>query len=191
LKGLITLYPNSEHMDTDILYPIGKAQDQPFPPSGPFSETALKQLLNDIRQLPGILEQAVLNMDEAEQDTPYRPGGWTTRQLVHHVADSHMNGFIRFKLALTEDNPTIKPYKQDAWAILSDSTRLPVNLSLTLLHALHARWYELMKNMSVEDWQRTVFHPEQERNLSLWHMLGIYAWHGRHHTAQILQTREK
>lgn len=178
-------------MHADLRYPIGKAQDQPFPPSGPYSEVALERFLYDIRELPGILEHAVLNMDDGELDTPYRTGGWTVRQVVHHVADSHMNAFIRFKLALTEDNPVIKPYDQDAWAALSDVTSTPVDLSLALLRGLHARWHELMKNMSAADWQRTFFHPQQNRAITLWSTAGMYAWHGRHHTAQIMQLRKK
>ncbi len=97
--------------------------------------------------------------------TPYRPGGWTVHQLIHHVADSHMNAYIRFKLGLTEDNPVVKPYDQEAWATLSDTEKLPVNISLTLLHALHTRWFQLMDDMTPEQWQRSVYHPEKKRQI--------------------------
>jgi hypothetical protein len=122
---------------------------------------------------------------------PYRDGGWTINEIVHHVADSHMNAFIRFKLGLTEDNPVIKPYHQENWSKTADVTGVPVNLSVTLLHALHHRWYELLKSMEEKQWQRTVYHPEQKRELTLWELLAIYAWHGKHHVAHITGLREK
>ena len=112
--------------------------------------------------LPSILEFAIQNLDDDQLDTPYRPDGWTVQQVVHHIADSHMNAYMRFKLGLTEDNPIIKPYDQEAWAILSDTKKLPINISLTLLHALHARWYQLMYDMPEDQWQRTVYHPERK-----------------------------
>ncbi len=143
---------------------------RPFSSKEPYSERMKELALRDIQLLPSLLEDAVHNLDEAQLRTPYRPGGWTLQQVVHHVADSHMNAYMRFKLALTEDNPTIKPYSQDAWANLSDN-HLPVNISLTFLHALHNRWHELMKNMTEADWQKTIYHPEQERTISLWNML--------------------
>lgn len=163
----------------DPRYPIGKYQRQPF------SEKQLKDWLNDIRFLPGLVENAILNLDEPQLNTPYREGGWKISQLVHHIADSHMNAYIRFKLALTETNPTIKPYEEKKWAELKDSENLPCNISITLLYALHARWYEILKNMSGEDWQRTVFHPEHKKEMTLWYLLGMYAWHGKHHVAHI------
>jgi hypothetical protein len=162
----------------DPRYPIGKYQPQPY------SDKQLKEWLNDIRFLPGLVENAILNLDEAELDTPYREGGWKISQLVHHIADSHMNAYIRFKLALTEENPTIKPYEEKKWAELAD-TRLPVNISVTLLHALHARWFEIAKNISGDEWNRTVYHPEHKKDISLWYLLGMYSWHGRHHVAHI------
>jgi hypothetical protein len=162
----------------DPRYPIGKYQPQPY------SDKQLKEWLNDIRFLPGLVENAILNLDEAELDTPYREGGWKISQLVHHIADSHMNAYMRFKLALTEENPTIKPYEEKKWAELAD-TRLPVNISVTLLHALHARWFEVAKNISGDEWNRTVYHPEHKKDISLWYLLGMYSWHGRHHVAHI------
>ena len=166
-------------------YPIGKYVEQPF------SEKQLQEWLNDIRFLPENLEHAVLNLDEAQLETPYRDGGWTVKQLVHHVADSHMNAYIRFKLGLSEENPTIKPYNQDAWAQMPDTKNLPINLSFTILHAMHRRWYEILINISPEQWNRTVVHPEYNKQMTLWHLLGMYAWHSRHHTAHINNLRER
>lgn len=133
----------SDH--TDPRYPIGKYEPQPF------SEKLLKDWINDIRFLPTSLENAILNLDEAQLNTPYREGGWKIKQLVHHVADSHMNAYIRFKLGLTENTPAIKPYDEKKWAELKDSELLPPNISLTLLHALHSRWVEILKDMKRED----------------------------------------
>ena len=166
-------------------YPIGKYVEQPF------SEKQLQEWLNDIRFLPENLEHAVLNLDEAQLETPYREGGWTVKQLVHHVADSHMNAYIRFKLGLSEDNPMIKPYNQDAWAQMPDTKNLPINLSFTILHAVHRRWYEILINITPEQWNRTVVHPEYNKQMTLWYLLGMYAWHSRHHTAHINSLRER
>jgi uncharacterized damage-inducible protein DinB len=176
--------------EVDLRYPIGKATDPPFAGAA-YSEETKNAFLFDIQNTPGLLENAVLNLDEHQLNTPYREGGWTIKQVVHHVADSHMNAYIRFKLALTENNPVIKPYEEAAWAEMSDTKNLPINISLTLLHALHLRWAEIMKNMGAADWERTVFHPEHKRNLSLWILLGSYAWHGKHHTAHITRLRER
>jgi DinB superfamily len=177
--------------DIDLRYPIGKVEDQHFSDKGVF-DTKLKEIhLQDIRMCPALLENAVLNLDAHALNTAYRPDGWTVKQVVHHVADSHMNAYIRFKLALTENNPTIKPYDEAAWAELSDTQNLPVNISLTLLHALHLRWYEFMYNMSDNDWQRTILHPEHKRDITLWNLLGTYAWHGKHHIAHITSLRER
>jgi uncharacterized damage-inducible protein DinB len=175
----------------DPRYPIGKVEDQPFGNKGDYDEKEKTTHLLDIEQCPILLEQAISNLDEHQLNIPYRDGGWTTKQVIHHVADSHINAYVRFKLALTEDNPTIKPYDEAAWAELSDTKNLPVNISLTLLHALHTRWVVLMKNMSEADWERAIFHPEHKRKMSLWNMLGTYAWHGKHHTAHITSLRER
>jgi len=174
-----------EQTAVDPRYPIGKYQPQPF------SSKQKQDWINDIRFLPGGLEQAVLNLDEAQLNTPYRDGGWTVKQLVHHVADSHMNAYCRFKLGLTEENPTIKPYEEALWAELPDTKNLPINISLTLLHALHSRWIEILVDMKDEEFNRTVFHPEHKKDLTLWFLLGTYAWHSRHHTAHITSLREK
>ncbi len=173
-------------MDTviDPRYPIGKYQPQPY------SEKQKEAWLTDLLFLPRQLEMSILNLDEAQLNTPYREDGWSVKQLVHHVADSHMNAFIRFKLGMTEHDPVIKPYAEKEWAKMSDYN-LAVNISLTLLHALHNRWYDLVKHMQEEDWNRNVVHPEHNRSMSLWFLLGLYAWHGRHHTAHITSLRER
>ncbi len=172
-------------MNEDLKYPIGKYIAQPF------SEKFLGEWLIDIKNLPQHLENAILNLDEAQLNTPYRDGGWTVKQVVHHVADSHMNAYIRFKLAITEDNPSIKPYDEAAWALMDDTKNLPINISLTLLHALHTRWNEVLKSITAAGWDRTVFHPEHKKEMTLWFLLGMYAWHSRHHTAHITSVRER
>ncbi len=169
----------------ELKYPIGKYQPQPF------SAKQLEQWITDIKYLPNHLENAVINMDEHQLETPYRPDGWTVKQLVHHVADSHMNAYIRFKLGLTENNPTIKPYEEGEWALLNDSKIIPINVSLTLLFALHARWVAVLENIKEDEWNRTVFHPEQKKEITLWHLLGMYAWHSLHHTAHITALRQR
>ena len=169
----------------DLRYPIGKYIPQPF------SAEQLSKWIIDIRYLPNHLENAVLNLDEHQLQTPYRPEGWTVHQLVHHVADSHMNAYIRFKLGLTEINPVIKPYDEAEWAKLNDTKNLPINISLTLLFALHTRWVTVLENIKDDEWNRTVFHPEQNKEITLWHLLGMYAWHSLHHTAHITALRQR
>jgi hypothetical protein len=163
----------------ELKYPIGKYSEQPF------SENQLREWLLDIETLPMHVEHAVLNMDEYQLQTPYRPGGWTIHQVVHHIADSHMNAYIRFKLGLTEDNPTIKPYDEKSWAEMADTRNLPINISITILFAVHRRWMEVLNNIKEEEWNRTVFHPEHQKTMTLWYLLGMYAWHGKHHVAHI------
>ncbi len=172
-------------MNEDLRYPIGKYITQPF------TEKLSGEWLTDIKNLPQHLENAILNLDEVQLNTPYREGGWSVKQVVHHVADSHMNAYIRFKLRLTEDSLVIKPYNEAAWAEMADTKNLPVNISLTLLHALHSRWYEVLKNMSSEDLDKTVYHPENKTAYTLWEMLGLYAWHSKHHVAHITSLRER
>lgn len=169
----------------DLSYPIGKYIEQPF------SQRQLKEWLLDIEVLPKALEYSITNLDAAQLEEPYRPDGWNSREVVHHVADSHINAFMRFKLALTEDNPTIKPYNQQAFTELSDVKNIPINVSLTLLYALHARMLEVLKNIKDDEWTRTVVHPEYGKQMSVWYLLGQYAWHGKHHTAHINKLRER
>jgi uncharacterized damage-inducible protein DinB len=170
---------------TDLRYPIGPYQPRPF------SSQQKEEWLNDIKFLPQLLENAVVNLDEGQLQTPYREEGWTVQQVVHHVADSHMNAYCRFKLGLTEDHPAIRSYDQRAWAELSDSAKIPINISLTLLYALHTRWYSLISDMPLTDWERIVFHPEYNKEMTLWYLLGMYAWHGKHHVAHITSLRER
>ena len=172
-------------MTEDLRYPIGSYVPQPF------SHKQKEAWLLDIKFLPEELEVAVQNLDAHQLETPYREGGWTVHQLVHHVADSHMNAYIRFRLGLTEENPTIRPYEEKEWAKLNDVKTLPINVSLTLLHALHQRWYATIKDLSEDQWERTVVHPEHKKQMSLWHLLGMYAWHGKHHVKHITALRER
>lgn len=169
----------------NVQYPIGKFEPQPF------SADLKKKWIIELSFLPLDLEMAILNLDESQLKTPYREGGWNIKQVVHHVADSHMNAYIRFKLALTEDNPTVKPYDEAAWAELDDVDKVPLNVSLTLVHALHERWIATVRNLTDEQWNRTVFHPEHQKKMDLWYLLGMYVWHGKHHVAHIKQLRER
>lgn len=169
----------------DLRYPIGRYEPKPY------SENQKEEWLADIRFLPQAIEAAIINLNEDRLHTPYREGGWTVHQVVHHVADSHINAYCRFKLGYTEEAPTIRPYEEALWAKTSDVQKLPVNVSLTLLHALHSRWWEFLKSFTVEDFERTVFHPEHKKEFTLWHLLGMYAWHGRHHVAHITSLRER
>lgn len=168
----------------DPRYPIGQYEPKPF------SLKLKEEWLGDIRMLPSILEKSIENLDEAQIETPYRDGGWTVKQLVHHVADSHINAYCRFKLGLTEDNPTIRTYDQELWTGLPDTENLPINISLTLLHALHLRWYEFLKRLDEKEWNKTIYHPEHKKQFTLWHLLGMYSWHGRHHVAHITSLKE-
>ncbi|MBT9484844.1 YfiT family bacillithiol transferase [Sediminibacterium sp.] len=166
-------------------YPIGQYEALPF------SENQKNKWLADIQFLPEEVERALLNLDEVQLHTTYRNEGWTLHQVVHHLADSHMNAYCRFKLGLTEDAPIIKPYDENAWTLLNDVSHLPVNISVTLLHALHTRWYFAIKDLTTTQWERTVYHPGSKKEMSLWYLLGMYAWHGKHHTAHIKMLREK
>lgn len=170
----------------DLRYPIGR-----FEAPAVINAEMRKRLINDIRYLPSLIELAVQNLDAHQLQTPYRPGGWTVVQVVHHLADSHMNGFIRLKLALTEDNPTIKPYREASWAELADVQHTPVNVSITLLHALHTRWVAVYEHMEPRDWDLTFFHPENHASYTLSKHLANYAWHGLHHHAHIERLKER
>lgn len=169
----------------DQRYPIGKYEPAPF------SNELKVERLADIRFLPGLLEQAIENLDEAQLNTVYREGGWTVKQVVHHVADSHMNALCRLKLIITEINPTIRPYDEAKWAQTSEYENLPVNVSLTMIHTLHAKMFELFSNVNDEDGSRTYIHPEHQKQFDLWYLLGMYAWHGKHHVAHITSLRER
>jgi hypothetical protein len=172
-------------IETDPRYPIGKYVPQDY------SEDLKEQWLADIKFLPNAIENAVHNLDEKQLQTPYREQGWTVHQLVHHVADSHINAYLRFKQGYAEEKPTIKTYDEKAWANFADVKNLPINVSITLLYALHQRWYEFLRYFTDKDWQRTLFHPEHQKQLTLWFMLGLYSWHSRHHVAHITSLRER
>ncbi len=169
----------------DPRYPIGK-----FHYDGPPNEEEQRALLDEIAQTPAKLRAAVKGLSEAQLDAEYRPGGWTVRQVVHHVPDSHLNAYVRFKLALTEDDPTIKTYAEDRWAELADTKATPVEVSLSLLESLHDRWVRLLKSLGPEEWKRTFRHPELGP-LTLEKTLALYAWHGRHHVAHVTELRKR
>jgi hypothetical protein len=170
---------------TDPRFPIGK-----FHYDGPPNEEQKNAFLDAIVQTPANLRAAVKGLSDAQLDTPYRDGGWTVRQVVHHVPDSHMNSYVRFKLALTEDDPTIKPYAEDRWAELADSKSTPVEVSLTLLETLHDRWIRLMRSLTPNDWKKTFSHPALGP-MTLEKNLALYAWHGQHHVAHIHELRKR
>lgn len=173
--------------DDDLRYPIGNG----YTFGAVVNEDDYPMLLATIEAAPGHLRAAVNGLSDAQLDTPYRPGGWTVRQVVHHLADSHMNAYGRVKLALTEDRPTIKPYEEDAWAKLPDS-EAPVEVSLRLLEALHERWMRVWRSVSMSDMKtRGFMHPEHKQFVKLDQALQMYAWHCRHHTAHITRLAER
>ena len=168
----------------DLRYPIG-----PFQFDGQPSESQLKQFISDIEQAPARFRAALAGLSEPQLDTPYRPGGWTVRQVTHHVPESHMNAYVRMKLALTEDNPTIKPYDEARWAETPDVRNTPVAVSLALLEALHQRWVTLLTALGPTDFARTLVHPESG-SWTIGRYVAPYAWHGKHHVAHITTLRE-
>ncbi|SMO82499.1 YfiT family bacillithiol transferase [Solitalea koreensis] len=169
-------------MDQQSLqYPIGK-----FNAAENLSQGQIEDFISDIEQLPKQIAAAIAGLSAEKLDTPYRPGGWTVRQVMHHIPDSHMNAYIRFKLALTENNPTIRPYFEDRWAELPDSQLTPIDVSLTLLSSIHQRWVVLLKAMKADDFKRSYFHPEYQQAIALLHALQMYSWHGKHHLAHIM-----
>lgn len=175
-------------IDIEFLkYPIGKFKV----PESVTYET-IQDAIATIKVFPTNIFKAVSPLSVAQLDTPYRPGGWTVRQLVHHCADSHMNAFIRLKLALTEENPTIKPYDEAVWANLADAN-MPIESSLAILNAIHLKWGVLLDSMKQEDFKRTYFHPEKKRSQELEEVTLLYAWHSNHHLAHVqhLVSREK
>ncbi len=171
---------------TDLRYPIG-----PFSYDGQMTDARRADCVARIAAAPARLRAAVAGLDDAQLDTPYRPGGWTIRQVVHHVPDSHLNAYTRFRLALTEDTPTIKPYEEARWAELPDARTLPVSVSLALLEALHARWVPLLARLGPADGARQLRHPEHGRLMPLDELFALYAWHGDHHVAHVTSLRER
>jgi hypothetical protein len=169
----------------DLRYPIGRADwNKTVEPA------EIPELIAEIAAAPGLYREAVHGLDEAQLDTPYRPDGWTVRQTVHHVADSHMNAYIRLRLALTEENPAIRAYEEKAWAELADARTAPVEWSLQLIESMHVRWAALLKSMGKEDFARTFQHP-QLGAVRLDRQLAVYAWHCRHHAAHITGLRDR
>ena len=174
----------TEAQTVDLRYPIGKLQRV-----STLTPEERRIAIEHIAQAPGLLSAAVAGLTQTQLDTPYREGGWTVRQLVHHVADSHLNAYVRFKLALTENEPTIKPYEQQLWADLPDSAG-PVEVSIALLTALHQRWVPLLRSMKPADFARSFRHPELGL-VTLDGNVAIYSWHGRHHTAHVTALRAR
>jgi hypothetical protein len=170
---------------TDLQYPLGRIRydDQVTPGK----RTAW---IRQIAEAPAAMRAAVSGLSEAQLDTPYRPQGWTIRQVAHHVPDSHLNAYIRFKWTLSEENPTIKAYDQAAWSRIADTTLTPVDVSLDLLEALHKRLVILLESLKEEDWARPLVHPENGP-MTLDMLLQLYAWHGRHHVAHITGVRKR
>ena len=174
-----------QHDEVDLQYPVGRFE---FPREVSSEDRA--RFIQEIADTPANLRAAVAGLSAEQLDTPYRPGGWTVRQVVHHVPDSHMNSYVRFRLALTEDEPTIKPYDEARWAELPDSRTGRIETSLALLESLHERWVLLLRSLSDGDFRRQFRHPELGA-VSLEKNLALYAWHGRHHVAHITSLRER
>jgi len=169
----------------DLRYPIG-----PFVPDSNPTPEGRAVHIGQIAGLPERMRQAVARLSKEQLDTPYREGGWTVRQVVHHVSDSHVNAYIRFKLALTEEEPTIRPYMEDRWAELPEAKKAPIDVSLALLDSLHQRWTMALQNISDSEWKRNFRHPDMGL-MSLEKTLALYSWHGKHHTAHVTVLREK
>jgi hypothetical protein len=172
-------------MSTDLRYPVG-----PLTAKAPFTATDRAAALTVLAEAPARLRLAVAGLTDAQLDTPYRPGGWTVRQVVHHVFDSHVNAYLRTKFALSDDGTTIKPYPEAVWAEMADSRTAPVTLSLTLLDALHERWLIVLRSIAPAQWPQTIVHPERGA-MTLDDVLAMYEWHSRHHTAHITSLRAR
>lgn len=168
----------------DKRYPIGT-----FDFEGEVNLTQRNEWIKEIEEMPKKLILAVKDLTEEQIDLTYREGGWSLRQVVHHIADSHMNSYIRFKLALTEETPTVKTYSEALWAELEDAVVLDINISISLLEALHKRWVVLLKSMGESDFKRAFYHPDSQKMITLEYCLGLYVWHGNHHIAQITMLR--
>jgi len=168
-----------------LRHPIGRYQ-----PPDKITQEQRTEWIRTLAELPFNLRKAIDGLTDAQLDTPYRPGGWTVRQLIHHLADSHMNSYVRFRLALTEDAPTIKPYDEAKWAELTDAASGPIQPSLQLLESLHSRLVSLLESFSEADYARTFVHPERG-NVRLDWNLGLYAWHSLHHVAHIAGLRRR
>lgn len=170
---------------TDLRYPIGKARME-----AQLGDDERRQMIDEIEAAPARLRAAVAGLTPEQLDTPYRPDGWTVRQVAHHVPDSHLNAYVRFKLALTEQEPAIKTYEEALWAELPDTRSVPVEVSLVLLETLHRRWVALLRSLAAADFEKTLRHPDHGV-INLNQLLGMYAWHGRHHVAHVTSLRER
>jgi hypothetical protein len=168
----------------DIRYPVG-----PYKKETEMTQTMIDNWITDIEHTPNNLRKAVEGLGQDQLDTPYREGGWTVRQVVHQLADSHLNSYVRLKLVLTEEKPVVKPYDEGKWAELSDST-LPVEISLNMLEAIHQRWVHLLRQLTLADLEKSYIHPESGET-ALKDFIGLYAWHGRHHVAHITALRKR
>lgn len=171
---------------SDPRYPIGKHERRDS-----LTPQERRDCIEQIAAVPQNMRNAIRGLSAKQLDTPYREGGWTVRQVVHHVPESHMNAYIRVKLALTEEKPTIKPYDEDAWSKLADVGVTPIETSLTLLDALHTRWVNMLRTMKDDEFRRTFKHPEYPGDFSIDGLLALYAWHGRHHVAHITSLRDR
>lgn len=169
----------------ELKYPIGR-----FQAPAAFTAEMLQDYIQVTGQFPQKLEQEVIHLNDEQLDTPYRPEGWSIRQVVNHCADSHMNALIRVKLALTEDKPTVKPYLEALWADLPDG-KMPIQPALLILKGIHERWTTVLNGMQEKDWERSFFHPEKGRSLSLKEASGSYAWHCEHHLAHIVNLKKR
>ncbi len=170
----------------ELRYPIGR-----FKCPQPITKEDVANFINEIARLPTLIAEAVEGLTDQQLDTPYREGGWTVRQVVHHLADSHTNSYIRFKWAITEDKPVIKAYFEDRWATLADASAAPVSISLHFLTALHARWVYFLRSLSEEALNREFIHPESGKAIDLKRNIALYAWHGNHHLAHITNLKER
>lgn len=164
----------------DLRYPIGK-----FQPPQSIDDVNIPMHIGIIASFPENIRKATGELSDSQLDTPYREGGWTIRQVVHHVADSHVNSYCRFKLAMTEDNPTIRPYLEARWAELEEAKTAPIIYSLNILDAIHARWVLFLETLSTDDFNKTFYHPENKRTMTLFDALAMYSWHCNHHLAHI------
>ena len=172
-------------MEQSEIYPIGT-----YVPA-PYTDEERVRRINHIRDLPKMLEAAIHDLSADELQQSYRSGSWSIHELVHHVSDSHAVAFLRTKLTLTVNEPVLPVYPQERFVETADVVHLPCNLSLTQLHVIHTKWYEILSRVEGPDWDRTGYHPEQETTMTLWHLLGLYAWHGHHHAMQIMRWRER
>lgn len=171
---------------TDLSFPIGK-----FERRDELNADERRAMIDTIAAAPARMREAVAGLSDAQLDTPYREGGWSVRQVVHHLPDSHLNAYTRLKLALTENEPVIRPYDEAAWAELADTRQTPIEVSLTMIEALHARWVTLLRSLGESDFRRTLRHPDHSGILTVDWLVAMYAWHSRHHVAHITSLRER